>query len=86
MITISKSQEKKIIDGARSGLVERLLTERRDDLELLTPVQVCGLLNVNQKTLDTLKDGPPRVTIVAGSVIRYRACDVASYINRRRDA
>ncbi len=86
MITLSEIQLSEIIAGARCGLVERLLTERRDDLELLTPVQVCGLLNVNQKTLDTLKDGPPRVTIVAGSVIRYRACDVASYIKRRRDA
>ena len=86
MITLTPAQEADIIAGAKSGLVQRLLTEKRDDLELLTPVQVCGLLNINQKTLDSLKDGPPRVTLVPGAVIRYRASEVAAYIDRRTDS
>jgi len=86
MLTLSESQLREIIDGARHDVATRLFTERRDDLQLLSPAQVCGLLDINQKTLDTLPDGPPRVTLIVGKVIRYRACDVAAYVERRKGA
>lgn len=83
---LTEQQVEALLRHARSEVVKFLLTERRDDLELLTPAQVCGILNVNQKTLDTLKDGPKRVTLVPGKVVRYRASKVAAYISSREDA
>lgn len=85
MITLTDDEKKSLFQKALDRLVEYLIRNFSSDLQLLTPSQVCGLLNINQKTLDILKDGPPRVTIVAGAVIRYRACDVAAYIERRKD-
>lgn len=72
------SKEPYIEEGMHDEVL--FLTEYRDELELLTPAQVCGLLNMNQKTLDGLKDGPKRITIVSGAVIRYRASEVARYL------
>lgn len=85
MITITDDEKKGLFQKALERLVAYLISNFSDDLQLLTPSQVCGLLNINQKTLDTLKDGPPRVTLVAGAVIRYRASAVAAYIKRRED-
>lgn len=85
MIVLTPEQEEQIIRDATRGLIERLILERRDDLELLTIVQVCALLNLDRRALDNLKDGPPRVTLVVGNQIRFRACDVAVYIERRMD-
>ena len=82
-ITLTDSQVQKLLAEAKQEFVEKLLAEFGDDLQLLSPACVCGILDINQKTLDTLPDGPPRVTLVVGKVIRYRACDVAAYIRKR---
>ncbi len=82
-LSISKEQEDAMIKEATAAVAARLLTERRNDLDCLTASQVCGHLNITPKTLDGLKDGPPRVQIVPGSCVRYRACDVAKYIESR---
>jgi|GEM_PF-4640361 len=84
-ITLTPTQMAELIDSARAELVAQLITRFAADLQLLTVVQVCGLLNMNQKALESIKADLPRVTIVPGSVIRYRACDVAEFIQRRRD-
>lgn len=85
MITLTPEQEREIIEGAKLIVAKTLLAERRDKLDTLLPVEVCGILKINQKTLDTLKDGPRRVTLVPGSVIRYRACDLAEYLESRTE-
>lgn len=75
-IEISEDMKKAIV----AGMVEKLYNDHRDDLQLLTIVRVCGLLDVDHRTLATLPI--PRVTIKAGQY-RYRASDVAKFINDR---
>ena len=82
MITLPPETVAGIIEDARESLVGQLLTEHRDALQLLSPAQVCGVLDVMPATLARMKK-LPRVTL-APSVIRYRAADVAAYIQSRR--
>lgn len=85
MIILSDSQMATLLAETKAELIQRLLMERRDDLDLLTPAQCCGIFDVNQKTLDKLPGFPKRVTLIVGSLIRYRARDVAEYIRSRMD-
>lgn len=71
-----------LIKETRSELVRQLLGERRDDLQLLTQSQVCGILDVTPATLNTLPI--PKITIVLGKVVRYLASDVAEFLKSRR--
>ncbi len=82
-MTISKSQVDELIKGVRADLVQQLLSERRDDLQLLTPAQVCGIFNVTAKTLDSSIE-IPQVTLIPGVAVRYLASDVAKFIESRR--
>lgn len=86
MISLSNDQLNQLINDTRAELVYRLMTEHRDNLELLTPIEVCALLGITQPTLAKLKDGPPRVSLIVNGIIRYRAVDVADYIKRRMPA
>ena len=81
MIVLTPEQLDSIIKTATAQLVERLLLERREDLDLLTPAQVCGILDLNTKTLDKLQI--PRVTLIPGKAIRYRMADVKAWIDSR---
>lgn len=80
MITLTQLQTADIIETVKSGLIEALLLDLKSDLQLLTTPQVCGLLNVDPRTLLSLRI--PRVTLKVGQY-RYRACDVAKFINDR---
>jgi len=83
MITLSPDQLDRLLTDTRDDLVRRILSANWDTLTLLSGAQVCGILNVNQKTLDTLNAPIPRVVIIPGSVIRYRLSDVETYIESR---
>jgi hypothetical protein len=83
MITLTPERMEILLADVRNDLVARILTEKADRLTLLSGAQVCGILNVNQKTLDTLNAPIPRVVIIPGSVIRYRLSDVERYIESR---
>ena len=69
-----------MIASVRDGLINSLLLDLKSDLQLLTTPQVCGLLNVDPRTLNSL--GIPKITLKAGQY-RYRACDVANFISSR---
>lgn len=64
------------------GLVNAILEENRESLSLLSPAQVCGLLDVSLKTLADLSI--PRVTIVPGKIYRYRLADVKAWLESNR--
>lgn len=66
------------LEAARRDLVRGMIEEYRDDVALLTPSQVMGLLNVNHATLAGM--AIPRVEIVPRRVIRYRLRDVKEHI------
>jgi hypothetical protein len=83
VITLAPEQLDSLLAGVRSDLVERIMVDAGGDLTLMSGAQVCGLLNINQKTLDALGTLLPRVSIVPGSVIRYRLSDVRSFIQSR---
>jgi hypothetical protein len=81
MITLTPDQLDRLLTDTRDDLVRRILSEKPDALTMLSGAQVCGLLNVNSKTLDALPI--PRAVILPGSVIRYRLTDVEAYIESR---
>lgn len=63
-------------------LAEQLISEYRGDLELFSPAQVAGILDLSIKTLATLDI--PRVTIVPNKIIRYRLSDVKAWLADNR--
>lgn len=72
------------IDPERRYVLDRaaveLANEIREDFDLLTTEEVCGLLKVEKRTLRGL--GIPCVEINA-RVRRYRRADVRSYIESK---
>lgn len=66
------------LEIARHELVRGMIDEYRDDVALLTPSQVMGLLNVNHATLANM--AIPRVEVIPKRVIRYRLRDVKEHI------
>jgi hypothetical protein len=66
----------------RAALVEKLLAEHREDLELLSPAQVAGILDVQVVYLKTLPI--PRITITPGKIYRYRLADVKAWLAENR--
>jgi predicted DNA-binding transcriptional regulator AlpA len=83
MITLTSDQLDRLLTDTRDDLVRRILSEKGDQLTLLTGAQVCEILKVSRKTLDNLPASIPRVTIVPGTLIRYRLTDVEAYIESR---
>jgi hypothetical protein len=82
MITLTPQQEETLLEQVKTTMVERLLGDRRDDLQLLTPQQVSGLLNLDPRSW---QGSIPRV-VVTPSTYRYRAADVAAYIAKRTES
>jgi hypothetical protein len=70
-----------IVEEAREELVRELILASHEEVALLTPSQVMGLMNVNHQTLAGMN--LPRVEIVPKRVIRYRLADVRRAIERR---
>jgi len=64
-------------------LVDALIKENRDDLQLLSPAQTAGILDMSPKTLADIK-GLPRITIVPNKIIRYRLADVKAWLESNR--
>jgi len=50
--------------------------------EFMSQAQVCGLLDISQRTLDSLKI--PRYSI-SSNCIRYRSADVLKFIESKRE-
>ena len=76
-ITIPRTMIREFVAEARAQLVAELIDAHRDEIQLLSPAQVCGLLDVNPATLS--KSAIPRV-VLAPKMIRYRLADVKSFI------
>ncbi len=77
--SISPDERKELLDRLARMIYEGC----REDLELLSPAQLYGLLDVSHKTLWTLTD-IPRVTVIPNKVIRYRLSDVKAWLASRR--
>lgn len=82
MITLSKDDMSSLLENVRADLVRALLQDLSPDLQLLTQAQVCGILDVTVTTLNTLPI--PKVQVIQGKVIRYRASDVIEFLESRR--
>jgi hypothetical protein len=70
------------VEAIRAGLVAALLRDHREDLELLSPAQVAGILDVQVAYLKTLPI--PRITITPGKIYRYRLADVKAWLAENR--
>lgn len=66
------------LEIARAQLVRELIDGNKDEVTLLSPAQVMGLLNVNHQTLSG--SSIPRVEIIPKRVIRYRLADIKKFI------
>ncbi len=75
---MSPDDREKILRMVADGL----LAENREELDLRSPTQVAGILDIAPKTL--LMTDCPRVTIVPNKVIRYRLADVKAWLESRR--
>lgn len=78
-IALSESQVNHLIDTARDQIVSRVLQEHGCSIRLISKSQAAGLLDVDTKTLDSLKI--PRV-VISGKKIAYRLSDIEAFIAR----
>jgi hypothetical protein len=81
MITLTKEQEKALLDSAKSELVRHLIKTRGKELELLEAFEVSGILRLDRRTWEK---SIPRVTIAPG-VYRYQMADVVKFIDDRKE-
>jgi hypothetical protein len=70
------------IEEIKAAVVAALLNQRKEDLDLLTPAQACGILNVSHKALSDMKID--RVDLLNnGSAIRYKCSVIAKALEER---
>lgn len=81
-LSLTKDDRSSLLEDVRREIVRQIMSEETESLKLISISQVCGLLDVDRKTLDTLDI--PRVTIVAGRLYRYKRADVLAWIETRR--
>ncbi|NQX00101.1 hypothetical protein HQ447_05530 [bacterium] len=81
MITLSENQLAGLMAEVKAELVAKLLSDRHEDLQLLSANQACGLMNVDVRTLTKLI---PRVVIFPNNY-RYRAADIAAFVAERTE-
>lgn len=79
-IVLTDQQVTILLKEARDGLIAHLIKEHGEKASLLSPAQVCGLLDVTPKTLAELKI--PRV-VLGPQNIKYRLADVTAFIEAR---
>lgn len=77
-LDLSPDERKEVIDRIVNGTVEKLLSEHRDELDMISPAQAAGILDVAANTLTNLD--LPRITIIPGKVYRYRASAIKQYL------
>jgi hypothetical protein len=77
-LDLTPTERKEVIDRVITGTIEHLLAEHRDNLDLLSPAQVCGILDVSANTLTNLQI--PKITIIPGKVYRYRASVIKQHL------
>lgn len=85
-LNLSDRQLADLIKEVKAELVERLIKDHGDDLDLISPAQAAGILDVNNKTLaDIPRHMLPRYVIVAGKVNKYRLSEVKAYLAMIRE-
>jgi hypothetical protein len=77
-LDLTPTERKEVIDRIIAGTIEPLLTEYRDELDLLSPAQVGGILDVSTNTLKDLEI--PRITLIPGKIYRYRASAIKQHL------
>jgi hypothetical protein len=81
MITLTKEQEKALLESAKADFVRHLISTRGKELELLEAFEVSGILRLDRRTWEK---SIPKVTISAG-VYRYQMADVVKFIEDRKE-
>lgn len=79
-ITINNAQGG--IEEIKAQVVRQLITAHKDDLDLISPAQAGGILDLTQKGLDALN--LPKVDLLNnGRTIRYRMKDITAALATR---
>ena len=76
-MTLSDIQQAQIVERVARELVSQLLAEHGAELALLTPAQVCGLLNVSQPPAGIGYIDTTGSASISGR--RYRIADVRKW-------
>lgn len=78
-VTLDQEMKERVERAAQKQIVAEVLEGKRETLELLTPAQVAGMLDVTPRTLAEMPI--PRVDLAGnGRVLRYRLSDVTVYV------
>lgn len=81
-VDLSNQERRAMIDHATRIIAQQLIEEQSGDLVVLSASQVCGILDVTPKTLADLPI--PKIDLLGNArAIRYRASDVADYLNEK---
>lgn len=83
MIQLSPRQIDEIIESVKGSLLEKLYSEQREDLGLVSPAQACGMLDVSPQTLRVLEI--PRVVLIPNKLIKYKISDIKKHIQENTE-
>jgi len=82
-LNLTPAERAEVLKAAAAQLAERLYTENRDDLQIISKTRAAGILDVDVHTLD--KIGLPRVVLSIGKLVKYRLSDISAFIDSRRE-
>ena len=70
------------IAEVQSAVVSKLIDHHHVELDLISPAQLSGILDLSLRTILTLDI--PRVTIVPNKIYRFRLSDVKAWLEKNR--
>ncbi len=78
-LDVSEKERAQIIQGAKAELCRDLLEQHREALDLVTPAQAAGMLDISPSVLHAM--GLPKIDLAGnGKTIRYRISDIKQRI------
>lgn len=84
IIQLTPEERKEFIRQAREQLVAELITQHKEDLDLISRAQAGGILDVAPNTLASVPGLKP-VNLVPGSVVKYRLSNIRELIAKREE-
>ena len=81
-LILTPAERANLIDSARDALVQKLYDELANDVQVVSKARAAGLLDVEGKTLETMR--LPRV-MLTNKLVKYNLRDIADFIASRRE-
>jgi hypothetical protein len=84
-ITLSKTERDEFLREARRELVAELISQHKEDFDLISRAQAGGILDVAPNTLASVPGLKP-VNLVPGSVVKYRLSNIRALVTGKGGA